>query len=78
VQSVFRSTTLCSFGSRDSGGTSRRIGLWLISPAGSITFRGDSHQDLEWVIKNGFTPWFLEEVRRRRAFFPLAISSVDP
>ena len=28
---------------------------------------------LEWVIKNGFTPWFLEEMRLGRTFFPLPV-----
>jgi hypothetical protein len=28
---------------------------------------------LEWVIKNGFAPWFMEEMRAGRAFFPLAV-----
>ncbi len=28
---------------------------------------------LEWVIKNGFVDWFLEEMRGGRAFFPLAV-----
>ena len=26
---------------------------------------------LEWVIKNGFTEWFIDELRAGRAFFPL-------
>jgi glutathione S-transferase len=29
---------------------------------------------LEWVVKNGFAPWLLEEMRAGRAFFPLATS----
>jgi len=28
---------------------------------------------LEWVIKNGFAGWFMEEVRSGRAFFPLTV-----
>jgi glutathione S-transferase len=28
---------------------------------------------LEWVIKNGFADWFLDEMRAERAFFPLAV-----
>jgi len=28
---------------------------------------------LEWVIKNGFTAWFLEEMHLGRAFFPLPV-----
>lgn len=28
---------------------------------------------LEWVIKNGFVPWFAEEMKAGRAFFPLAV-----
>jgi glutathione S-transferase len=32
-----------------------------------VQWRGDR---LEWVIKNGFTPWFLEEMRQGRTFFP--------
>ena len=27
---------------------------------------------LEWVIKNGFATWFMEEMKAGRAFFPLA------
>lgn len=30
---------------------------------------------LEWVIKNGFASWFLEEMNAGRAFFPLAVKS---
>lgn len=30
---------------------------------------------LEWVIKNGFAPWFLEEIKAGRAFFPLAVTA---
>ena len=30
---------------------------------------------LEWVIKNGFAPWFQEEMKAGRAFFPLAVVS---
>jgi len=26
---------------------------------------------VEWVIKNGFVVWFVEEAKARRAFFPL-------
>jgi len=29
---------------------------------------------LEWVIKNGFAPWFMEEMKAGRAFFPLPVS----
>lgn len=29
---------------------------------------------LEWVMKNGFTGWFFEEMRGGRTFFPLAVS----
>jgi glutathione S-transferase len=29
---------------------------------------------LEWVIKNGFVDWFIEEMRTKRAFFPLPAS----
>ena len=29
---------------------------------------------LEWVMKNGFAPWFAEEMRAGRAFFPLAVA----
>jgi len=29
---------------------------------------------LEWVIKNGFAPWFMEEMKAGRAFFPLAVT----
>ena len=28
---------------------------------------------LEWVIKNGFTSWFMEEMRQGRTFFPLPL-----
>jgi len=28
---------------------------------------------LEWVIKNGFADWFMEEMRAGRAFFPLPV-----
>jgi glutathione S-transferase len=28
---------------------------------------------LEWVIKNGFADWFVEEMRAGRAFFPLSV-----
>ena len=28
---------------------------------------------LEWVMKNGFTEWFAEEMRSGRAFFPLPV-----
>ncbi len=28
---------------------------------------------LEWVIKNGFTDWFLDEMRTGRTFFPLPV-----
>jgi glutathione S-transferase/RNA polymerase-associated protein len=28
---------------------------------------------LEWVIKNGFAPWFLEEMKAGRTFFPLPV-----
>jgi hypothetical protein len=27
------------------------------------------------VIKNGFAPWFLEEMKAGRAFFPLAVTA---
>ena len=27
---------------------------------------------LEWVLKNGFAPWIIDEMRAGRAFFPLA------
>jgi hypothetical protein len=30
---------------------------------------------LEWVIKNGFAPWFIEEMKAGRAFFPLAVTA---
>jgi glutathione S-transferase len=30
---------------------------------------------LEWVIKNGFSAWFAEEMRAGRAFFPLAVAA---
>jgi hypothetical protein len=30
--------------------------------------RGDR---LEWVIKNGFAPWFMDEMKAGRVFFPL-------
>jgi len=29
---------------------------------------------LEWVIKNGFADWFMEEMRAERAFFPVSLS----
>ena len=29
---------------------------------------------LEWVMKNGFADWFMEEMQGGRAFFPLAIA----
>ena len=29
---------------------------------------------LEWVVKNGFAPWFMEELNAGRAFFPLAVT----
>jgi len=29
---------------------------------------------LEWIMKNGFADWFMEELRTARAFFPLAPS----
>jgi hypothetical protein len=28
---------------------------------------------LEWVMKNGFAPWLLDEMRAGRAFFPLSV-----
>jgi glutathione S-transferase len=31
---------------------------------------------LEWVIKNGFTAWFLEEMRQGRAFSPLPLDGM--
>jgi len=30
---------------------------------------------LEWVIKNGFAGWFMEEMRQGRAFFPLPVTA---
>lgn len=30
---------------------------------------------LEWVIKNGFTDWFVDESRAGRVFFPLGSGS---
>ena len=30
---------------------------------------------LEWVIKNGFAPWFMDEMKAGRAFFPLAVGT---
>jgi glutathione S-transferase len=30
---------------------------------------------LEWVIKNGFALWFMEEMRSGRAFFPLPVTA---
>ena len=30
---------------------------------------------LEWVIKSGFAPWFMEEVKTGRAFFPLPVTA---
>ena len=30
---------------------------------------------LEWIIKNGFADWFMEELSAGRAFFPLALAS---
>jgi glutathione S-transferase len=35
-----------------------------------VQWRGDR---LEWVIKNGFADWFMDELRSGRAFFPLAV-----
>jgi glutathione S-transferase len=29
---------------------------------------------LEWVIKNGFADWFVDEMRAGRAFFPMTVS----
>jgi glutathione S-transferase len=29
---------------------------------------------LEWVIKNGFAAWFVDEMKAGRAFFPLAVA----
>ncbi|MBI1814202.1 MAG: glutathione S-transferase family protein [Deltaproteobacteria bacterium] len=29
---------------------------------------------LEWVIKNGFAAWFIEEMKAGRVFFPLSVS----
>ena len=29
---------------------------------------------LEWVVKNGFAPWLMEEMEAGRAFFPLAVT----
>jgi len=29
---------------------------------------------LEWVIKNGFAEWFLEEMRADRVFFPSSLA----
>jgi len=29
---------------------------------------------LEWVIKNGFADWFIDEMRAGRAFFPLSVA----
>jgi len=29
---------------------------------------------LEWVIKNGFAEWFLEETRADRVFFPSSLA----
>jgi glutathione S-transferase len=34
-----------------------------------VQWRGDR---LEWVVKHGFLDWFAEEMRAKRAFFPLA------
>jgi glutathione S-transferase len=31
---------------------------------------------LEWIMKNGFAEWFMEELRAGRAFFPLALASL--
>jgi glutathione S-transferase len=30
---------------------------------------------LEWVVKNGFAAWLVEEMKAGRAFFPLAVAS---
>jgi glutathione S-transferase/RNA polymerase-associated protein len=30
---------------------------------------------LEWVIKNGFAPWFMDEMKAGRTFFPLAVGT---
>ena len=30
---------------------------------------------LEWVIKNGFALWFMDEMKAGRAFFPLAVGT---
>jgi glutathione S-transferase len=30
---------------------------------------------LEWVIKNGFASWFMEELKAGRAFFPVAVTA---
>jgi hypothetical protein len=29
---------------------------------------------LEWVIKNGFAAWFIDELQSGRAFFPLTLA----
>jgi hypothetical protein len=29
---------------------------------------------LEWVVKNGFADWFMEELGAGRVFFPLALA----
>jgi glutathione S-transferase len=33
---------------------------------------------LEWVIKNGFAEWFMDEMKAGRAFFPLAADADPP
>jgi hypothetical protein len=33
---------------------------------------------LEWVMKNGFAGWFLDEMRAGRTFFPLAVAGTAP
>jgi glutathione S-transferase len=40
-----------------------------------VQWRGDR---LEWVIKNGFTAWFVDEMKAGRTFFPLAFSAASP
>jgi hypothetical protein len=30
---------------------------------------------LEWVVKNGFAAWLMDEMKAGRAFFPLTVAS---
>jgi hypothetical protein len=52
----------------------------LLQPAGASAWPFDPYRvqwrsdRLEWVIKNGFAGWFIEEMKAGRVFFPLSVS----